>query len=431
MGDKASVDDRVQVNTTERGESKATRDRPFPTGGERKLPEMHVSGKGETAKVPLLCPLAAGSEFQGDLRALHEEVQQGHRAQIGTPAQQVEGVKEGWGDVRASTGKRGTATHDSHHIGKCPLRGTSLPKHARENPHNRKNNINTGFSTIIEVAYSVHPVPGATSITVHFSQFIDTSVNGTPTDPLSFIAFSSSPQQKMPTPSGPRLRRQRTGQFQPQASFHCNGDGMTETAVLKLDAAFYSRTKPTRVGTAVIDKFRNIYIKIRRHPILDVVQWGEPQGPSWKILGHRKSLDIFVSKEGFDETDATKRLYHGKEEVTEEKANGNTGRWWYLRWRGDKGADEGSRKAQGRLKPCPHEILSNETPTWIGMRRREKPDKKQILYPLFFGIKKLKKQAVPNTDRVSKTAGKAGQETNIVSLIFWYQETQETSGSEH
>ncbi|KAF8148956.1 hypothetical protein K438DRAFT_1779454 [Mycena galopus ATCC 62051] len=36
----------------------------------------------------------------------------------------------------------------------------------------------------------------------------------------------------------------------------CSGDGVTETAVLKLDAAFYSRTKPTRVGTAAIDKFR-------------------------------------------------------------------------------------------------------------------------------------------------------------------------------
>ncbi|KAJ7440873.1 hypothetical protein FB451DRAFT_1191336 [Mycena latifolia] len=39
---------------------------------------MHVSRKGETAKVPLLRPLAAGSEIQRDrrhLRAPHEEVQ--------------------------------------------------------------------------------------------------------------------------------------------------------------------------------------------------------------------------------------------------------------------------------------------------------------------------------------------------------------------
>ncbi|KAF8143426.1 hypothetical protein K438DRAFT_1945819 [Mycena galopus ATCC 62051] len=52
----------------------------------------------------------------------------------GTPAQPVERVKEGWGDVRASTGKRGTATQDLRislakrhpsHAGKCPFRRTS------------------------------------------------------------------------------------------------------------------------------------------------------------------------------------------------------------------------------------------------------------------------------------------------------------------
>ncbi|KAF8187913.1 hypothetical protein K438DRAFT_2019437 [Mycena galopus ATCC 62051] len=117
--------------------------------GERKLPEaeMHVSGKGETAKVPLLRPLAAESEFQGDRRALHEQVQYvEHGARNpnaraegldGTPAQRVEGVEEGWGDVHASNGKRGTATHDSHHVGKFPLRRTSPPKHARELPQFR------------------------------------------------------------------------------------------------------------------------------------------------------------------------------------------------------------------------------------------------------------------------------------------------------
>ncbi|KAJ6505033.1 hypothetical protein C8R45DRAFT_923341 [Mycena sanguinolenta] len=65
----------------------------------------------------------------------------------GTTAQRVERVKE---DVRASTCKRETAIHDLRvcsakrhpsHAGKCPLRRTSPPKHARENPHphNRKN----------------------------------------------------------------------------------------------------------------------------------------------------------------------------------------------------------------------------------------------------------------------------------------------------
>jgi hypothetical protein len=43
----------------------------------------------------------------------------------GTPVQRVEHAKKGWGDVRASTGKRGTATHDLHHTWKCPLRRTS------------------------------------------------------------------------------------------------------------------------------------------------------------------------------------------------------------------------------------------------------------------------------------------------------------------
>jgi hypothetical protein len=51
----------------------------------RKLPEAgrHVSRKGETAKVPLLRPLAAGSEFQRNrrhLRAPHEKVQYAEHA---------------------------------------------------------------------------------------------------------------------------------------------------------------------------------------------------------------------------------------------------------------------------------------------------------------------------------------------------------------
>ncbi|KAJ7911263.1 hypothetical protein B0H13DRAFT_1875920 [Mycena leptocephala] len=83
----------------------------------RKLPEagIHVSRKGETAKLPLLRPLAAGSEFQ--TRAQSPD---------GTPAQRVERVKEGWGNVRASTGKHGPATHD--------LRVRPAIQHRREMP---------------------------------------------------------------------------------------------------------------------------------------------------------------------------------------------------------------------------------------------------------------------------------------------------------
>ncbi|KAJ7893664.1 hypothetical protein B0H14DRAFT_2559649 [Mycena olivaceomarginata] len=61
----------------------------------------------------------------------------------GTPAQRVERVKEGWGDVRASTGKRGTPTHNLRvrpakrhpsHAGKCPLRRTSPSETCKSEP---------------------------------------------------------------------------------------------------------------------------------------------------------------------------------------------------------------------------------------------------------------------------------------------------------
>ncbi|KAJ6466233.1 hypothetical protein C8R45DRAFT_1020988 [Mycena sanguinolenta] len=52
---------------------------------------------------------------------LHEAGRARAQSLDGTPAQRVVHVKHGWCDVRASTGKRGTATHDLHHAGKCPL----------------------------------------------------------------------------------------------------------------------------------------------------------------------------------------------------------------------------------------------------------------------------------------------------------------------
>ncbi|KAJ7925355.1 hypothetical protein B0H13DRAFT_1863198 [Mycena leptocephala] len=108
---------------------------------------MHVPHFRETTKVPLLCPFPAGSGFRRGrrhLRDIHGEVHCAEhsvrnskgKAQSpdGMPAQRVERVKEGWDDVRASTGKRGTATHDPRvrpakrhpfRAGKCPLRRTS------------------------------------------------------------------------------------------------------------------------------------------------------------------------------------------------------------------------------------------------------------------------------------------------------------------
>ncbi|KAJ6557489.1 hypothetical protein B0H19DRAFT_1070149 [Mycena capillaripes] len=66
--------------------------------------------------------------------SMHETRRARAKSPDGTCAQRVERVKEGWGDVRSSTGKGGTATHDLRvrpsYLGKCPLRG----KHERDNP---------------------------------------------------------------------------------------------------------------------------------------------------------------------------------------------------------------------------------------------------------------------------------------------------------
>ncbi|KAF8148957.1 hypothetical protein K438DRAFT_1779455 [Mycena galopus ATCC 62051] len=105
----------------------------------------------------------------------------------------------------------------------------------------------------------------------------------------------------------------------------------------------------------------------------------------------------------------------GREEVAEEKANGNAARWWYLRWRGEKGADEGSREEEDGDSSIgvvynqerERENISVEQ----GRNRDEKLDGDETagkagqetnIVSLIFGVKKLKKQAVPNTDRVSK-----------------------------
>ncbi|KAJ7444698.1 hypothetical protein FB451DRAFT_1189492 [Mycena latifolia] len=72
---------------------------------------------------------------------LHEARRARAQSLDGTPAQRVVRVKQGWCDVRASTGKRGTATHDLHHAGKCPLCETSRTATCkREPPAIRKNN---------------------------------------------------------------------------------------------------------------------------------------------------------------------------------------------------------------------------------------------------------------------------------------------------
>ncbi|KAJ7351603.1 hypothetical protein DFH08DRAFT_935176 [Mycena albidolilacea] len=80
--------------------------------------------KGETAEVPLLRPLSAGSDSSeiADICKLYMKKCQNPD---GTLVQRVERVKKGWGAVRASTGKRGTAMHGLHHTWKCPLRRTS------------------------------------------------------------------------------------------------------------------------------------------------------------------------------------------------------------------------------------------------------------------------------------------------------------------
>jgi hypothetical protein len=62
----------------------------------------------------------------------------------GTPVQRVERVKKGWGDVRASTGKRGTTTHGLHHM-EMPapqnLSHRNMQERSPKIPHrdNRKN----------------------------------------------------------------------------------------------------------------------------------------------------------------------------------------------------------------------------------------------------------------------------------------------------
>jgi hypothetical protein len=62
----------------------------------------------------------------------------------GTPVQRAERAKKGWGDVRASTGKRGTATHDLHHTEMPAPQNLSHRNMQERSPkiphrHNRKN----------------------------------------------------------------------------------------------------------------------------------------------------------------------------------------------------------------------------------------------------------------------------------------------------
>ncbi|KAF8145866.1 hypothetical protein K438DRAFT_2096857 [Mycena galopus ATCC 62051] len=74
---------------------------------------------------------------------LHQTQRARAQTPDGTPPQQVARVEEGWGDVRASTGKRGTTTqglrislakrHPSH-AGKCPLRRTSRTETRKREP---------------------------------------------------------------------------------------------------------------------------------------------------------------------------------------------------------------------------------------------------------------------------------------------------------
>ncbi|KAJ7306870.1 hypothetical protein DFH08DRAFT_944689 [Mycena albidolilacea] len=82
----------------------------------------HVSQKGETAEVPLLRPLSTAANICEihmkkcrTRNMLHETRRARAESPDGTPVQRVERVKKGWGDIRASTGKRWTATHDLHH----------------------------------------------------------------------------------------------------------------------------------------------------------------------------------------------------------------------------------------------------------------------------------------------------------------------------
>jgi hypothetical protein len=61
-----------------------------------------------------------------------------------TPVQRVERVEKGWGDVRSSTGKRGTATHDLHHMEMPAPQNLSHRNMQERTPkiphrHNRKN----------------------------------------------------------------------------------------------------------------------------------------------------------------------------------------------------------------------------------------------------------------------------------------------------
>ncbi|KAJ7770064.1 hypothetical protein B0H16DRAFT_1452426 [Mycena metata] len=104
----------------------------------------------ETPVTTARVPLAAGSESQRDrrhLRAPDREVQYAEQS-VGnskgkaqspdrTPAQRIGRVKDRWVDIRASTGKRGTAMHDLRvrpakrhpsHVEKCSLRGASRPE---------------------------------------------------------------------------------------------------------------------------------------------------------------------------------------------------------------------------------------------------------------------------------------------------------------
>ncbi|KAF8147244.1 hypothetical protein K438DRAFT_2090707 [Mycena galopus ATCC 62051] len=82
---------------------------------------MHVSGKGETAKVPLLRPLAAGSEVRRDRHMkkcnTRSMLHQTRRARVQTPdrtpAQRAEHVKESWATsahLNASAGTRRTTS---------------------------------------------------------------------------------------------------------------------------------------------------------------------------------------------------------------------------------------------------------------------------------------------------------------------------------
>jgi hypothetical protein len=118
-------------------------------GGEPKTPEarMHVSLFRKTARVPLSQQDQDPSEI-ADICGFHRKkcstrsnLQETRRARAqspdGTPAQRVERLKEGWSDVRASTGKRGTTMHDLRvHLGS--LRRASRTETCKRAPPNSR-----------------------------------------------------------------------------------------------------------------------------------------------------------------------------------------------------------------------------------------------------------------------------------------------------